>query len=107
MLDPLFNDIAENPWLFTPAAAVFVFAGVLHLLLRRQGAGARRRGLLFGVGVVALLASVVFAAFVWSFIRLLTRGSWSFDAIWIVGVVGAGALAAWLWFRFYRIVRQT
>jgi len=76
-------------------------------LLQRPGAAAHRRALLFGVGGVALLASVVFAAFAWSFIRLLMRGSWSFDAIWIVGALGAGALAAWLWFRFYRIVRQT
>jgi hypothetical protein len=107
MFEPIFKVIAETPWLFVPAAAVFVFAGVLHFLLRCPGDGVRRRVLLFGVGSVAILASVVFAAFVWSFIRLLLRGSWSFDAVWTVGALGAGVLTVWLWFRFYRIVRQT
>jgi hypothetical protein len=107
MLEPLFKTIAESPWLFAPAAVVFVFAGVLYLLLRRPGVGVRRRGLLFGVGTVAVLASVVFAAFVWSLIRLLLRGAWSFDAVWIIGALGAGALMVSLWFRFYQIVRQT
>ena len=107
MFEPLFKTIAESPWLFVPAAVVFVFAAVLYFLLRRPGDGARRRALLFGVGVVAIVASAVFAAFVWSFARLLLRGSWSFDAVWTVGTLGAGSLTVWLWFKFYKIVRRT
>ena len=106
MFDPLFKGIAENPWLFAPAAMVLLFAGVLHLLLRREGAAARRRALLFGVGIVAVLASAVFGAFAYSFIGVLVRGSWSFDVVSIVAALGAGWLATWLLFRFYRIVRQ-
>src|SRR5262245_61418116 len=103
MIEPLLKTIAESPWLFAPAAAVLVFAGVLHFWLRRPGDSSRRRALLFGVGTVAVVASAVFAVFVWSFVRLLLRGSWSFDAVWMVGALGAGALAFWLWFKFYRI----
>jgi hypothetical protein len=106
MFEPLFKTIAESPWLFAPAAAVFVFAGALHFWLRRPGDSSRRRALLLGVGTVAVVTSAVFAAFIWSFVRLLLLGSWSFDAVWIVGALGAGALTVWLWFRFYRIVRQ-
>jgi hypothetical protein len=107
MFEPLSKTIAESPWLFAPAAAVFVFAGILHFWFRRPGNNSRRRALLFGVGTVAVLASAVFAAFVWTFARLLMRGSWSFDAVWILGAFGAGALTLWLWLRFYRILRQT
>lgn len=106
-LQRLFYDIAETPWLYVPAGAVFLFAGVLHFLLRRRGAGAHRRALLFGVGIVAALATIVFAAFGLSFVRLVSRDSASFDIVWIVGAVAAASLAAWLWFRFYRLVRQT
>jgi len=79
MFEPLFKTIAESPWLFAPAGAVLVFAGVLHFWLRRPGDRARRRALLFGVGAVALVASAVFMAFVWSFVRLLLRGAWTFE----------------------------
>lgn len=99
--------LAESVWYALPMVAVFIFAAVVHLLLQRPGVPARRRALLFGVGIVATVASFVFAAFVWSLIRLLVRDAWSFDAVWTLGAVGAGALAVWLWFRFYRIVRQT
>src|SRR5258708_31810225 len=98
--------LAESPWYGVPMFAVLLFAAVLHHLLQRPGAATRRRGLLFGVGAVALLATAAFAVFAWSSIRLWMRGSWSFDAIWVVGALGAGALATWLWFRFYQIVRQ-
>jgi len=97
----------ESLWYGVPMFAVLIFAAVVHWLLQRPGVGARRRALIFGVGVVATVASLVFAAFVWSFIRLLVRGSWSFDAVWTVGALGAGALTVWLWFRFFKIVRQT
>ena len=106
MFKQLFHDIAENPWLYTPAGAVLVFAGVLHFLLQRRGTGSRRRALLFGVGVVTVLATAVFAAFAFSFVRLKSRGSSSFDVVWIVGALGAASLAAWLWFRLYRLVRH-
>src|SRR5258708_39002762 len=106
MFDPLFKDIAENPLLFVPAAAVLLFAGVLHLLLRREGAAARRRALLFGVGIVALLASIVFAAFAWSLLRLLVRGAWSFDPVWIGGALWSGPLSDWRWLGISWLVRQ-
>jgi carbon starvation protein CstA len=96
--------LSESPWYGLPVFAALIFAGLMHYFLRRPGTRARRHALLFGVGAVALLASLVFGTFVWSFISLLARGSWSFDPLWIVGALAAGALAAWLWFRFYRIV---
>lgn len=110
MFEPLhktLGTIAESPWLLAPVAAVLVFAGVLYFLLRHPNDGVRRRGLLFGVGSVAILASVVFVTFVWSFVRLLTRDSWSFDVVWIMSALGTGAFAIWLWSRFYRIARST
>jgi len=107
MFEPLFKTIRESPWLFAPAATVLFFAVLFGLSLRRKGTVARRRALLFGVGTVATLASVVFAAFVWSFVRLLLLTSWAFDAVWTIGALGAGALTVWLWFKFYRIFRQT
>ena len=107
MFDQLLHDIAESAWLYVPAGAVLLFAGVLAALLQRRDAVARRRALLFGVGVMAALATLVFAAFGFSFIRLVLHESASFDVVWIVGAIGTASLAGWLWFRFYRLVRRT
>ena len=101
------SPLAESPWYGVPMLALLVFAAVFHHLLQQPGGVGRRRALLFGVGAVALLASAVFAVFAWSFVRLVVGGSWSIDVVWTVGALAAGALAVWLWFRFYRIVRQT
>ena len=99
--------VSESLWYGAPVLAVLVFAAVLQPLLKRSSTAALRRALLLGVGVVAVLASAVFAGFAWSFVLLLARDSWSFDAVWAVGALAAGAVAVSLWLRFYRIVRQT
>jgi hypothetical protein len=98
--------LAESLWYGAPMLGGLIFAAVFHRLLQRPDGAGRRRALLFGIGVVAFLASVVFGAFAWTCLRLVTHGSRSFDGVWIAGAVGAGALAVWLWFRFYRIARQ-
>ena len=99
--------MAESVWYVVPAFAVLVFAGILHVMLQRPAPSSRRRALLFGVATVALLATGLFAAFGYSFIRLLRGGTPSFDAVWICSAVATGALAAWLWFRFVRLLRHT
>jgi hypothetical protein len=101
----LFEDIKKNPWVFVPAAATLLFAGVMALLLRQKNIGARRRALLIASGTIAVSAGVAFAAFVWSFIRLLERSSRSFDTVWIAGATAAGLLTGWLWLRFYKVAR--
>lgn len=97
----------ESPWYGAPMLAVLIFAAVFHYLLQRPGVGAKRRALLFGVGTVALVATGVFAAFGFGFVRLIRSEASSFNIIWFVSALAAGALAAWLWFRFVRLWRQT
>jgi hypothetical protein len=99
--------MTESIWYVMPAFAVLVFAGILHVLLQRPSASSRRRALLFGVAVVALLATGLFAAFGYSFIRLVRGGAPSFDPVWICSAAVTGALASWLWLRFVRLLRQT
>ena len=94
----------ESVWYVVPAFAVLVFAGIIHVFLQRPGATSRRRALLFGVGTVALLATCLFAALGFSFIR---GGAASFDAIGVCSAVATGALASWLWLRFVRLLRPT
>ena len=94
---------AESIWYVVPAFAVLVFAGVLQVWLQRPTSRARRRGLLFGVATVALLASGLFAALGFIIIR---GGAPSFDIIGLCSAVATGLLAAWLWFRFVRLLRQ-
>jgi hypothetical protein len=106
MFEQLFHDIAANPWLYAPAGGVLVLAAILHLLLRGPTPGSRRRGLLFGIGSVAVFATLVFVAYVYSFVRLLARGTASFDLVWSGSAVATAALAAWLWVRFVRVWRQ-
>ena len=101
------HPVRENLWVYLPMGAVFLFASVLFVWLRPPSSGARRRGLLFGLGAVALFATLVFAAFAYSLLRLLASGAASFDIVWSCSAVAAGALAAWLWSRFIRILRQT
>lgn len=99
--------LRESPWYGAPMAGVLIFAAVLHHQLQRPGPGARRRALLFGVAVVALLATGVAVAFGYSLVRLLCGGAPSFDAFWVCSAVAAAGLAAWLWFRFVQLLRQT
>jgi len=99
--------MADSFWYVVPAFAVLLFAGVLQVLIQQPGVTSRRRALLFGVGTVALLATSLFAAFGYSFYRLLRGGAQSFDAVWICSAVATGALATWLWFRFVRLLRHT
>jgi hypothetical protein len=98
--------IAENPWFAVPSFAVLVFAGVMLVISQRPEPNAKRRGQLFGVGVVALLASAVFTAFVLGFIRQMHDGVRSLDIGAISAAPIAGALAGWRWFRFVRLVRE-
>jgi len=100
------SEMAENIWNALSAFAVLVFAGVLHVLQQQPGVAAQRRAQLFGLGTVASFATVVSAAFVYSFIRLPREGAVSFDTLWICSGVAAGTLAAWLWLRFVRLLRQ-
>jgi len=98
--------MAESVWYVVPMFAVLVFAGVLHAFLQRPAAGSRRKALLLGVATVAILATGVFVAFGYSFIRLFRGGAQNFEAVWICSGVAAGALAAWLWLRFFRLLKQ-
>ena len=99
--------ITENFWLLVPAFLVLVFAGVLHALFQRPGSNSQRQARLFGVGTVALLATGLFGAFTFSFVQLLRGDSMSFDFVWIGSAVAEGALASWLWLRFFRLLRRT
>ncbi len=103
----LIKDIAENTWLYVPAACVLVFAGVSALLLRMKSSKVQRWVRLFGLGMVAALATLVFGAFAFSFI-ILQPGKWLFpsDAVWITGGIFAGCLATWLWVKFCGLCRQ-
>ena len=95
---------AESIWYVLPGFAVLVFSGVLQVWLQRPTVRARRRGLLFGVATVALLASGLLASLVFSLVR---GGASSFDTVGLCSAVVTGLLAAWLWLRVVRILRQT
>ncbi len=99
--------ISESPWFAVPTFAVLVFAGVLQFMSQRPEPSVRRRGQLLGVGVVAVLTSAVFTAFVLGFIRQMHDGARSFDTVAVCAALTAGALVGWLWFRFARLLRQT
>ena len=103
MFAPLFKDVGANPWLYVPAFMVLVFAGIVGLLLRRSST--HRRGLLFGVGSVAVLTTGIFATYGYSFVRLARRGGESFDPVWIISAIATAGLALWLWSRFIRLLR--
>ena len=105
MFSQLYRAIISDLWLYTPAGGVLVFAGILHIMLRQPTPAAQRGGLLFGVGFVALLATGVFAVFVYSFVRLMARGSSTFDLVWSVSAVAAAELAVWLWLQLVRLWR--
>jgi hypothetical protein len=98
--------LEENPWSGAPMLAVLIFAAIFQHLLQLRGIGAKRRALLFGVGSVALIATGVFAVFGFSSFRLLRSGAPRFDIVWSVSAVASGALSAWIWFRFVRLLRQ-
>ena len=98
--------ISESVWYVAPIFAVLVFAGILHAMLQRPGSGSRRRALLFGVATVASLATAAFAAFGYTFIRLVRGGAQNLEVFWICSGVAAGALSAWLWLKFFRLLRQ-
>jgi hypothetical protein len=98
--------LRESPWYGVPMLGVIIFAAVFHHFIQRPGAAAKKRALLFAVGIVAVVATGVFVAFGFSFVRLLRSGALSFDAVWSVSAVAAGALATWLWFRFVRLLRK-
>jgi hypothetical protein len=103
MFAPLFKDVSANPWLYVPAFMVLVFAGIVGVLLRRPST--HRKGLLFGVGTVAVLTTGILAAYGYSFVRLARRGGESFDIVWVISAAATGVLALWLWSRFIRLLR--
>lgn len=98
--------LRESPWYGAPMAGVLLFAGILHHQLQRPGTTARRGALLFGVGSMALVATGLAGAFGYSSVRLLRAGTLSFDIAWTCSAVATGALTAWLWFRFARLLRR-
>jgi hypothetical protein len=108
LFNSLFISIHEEEWLlWVPIFAVSVFAVVLQLLLTRTAPGARRHALMFGIGVIAVLASIVFGMFFYTFIRVSLRGNWApFDLQWILGAIGSAALTVWLWFALRRVVKR-
>lgn len=94
MFNELYSSVTSHPWLYAPAGGVLVFAGIPHFMLRRPAPSAQRRGFLFGVGFIAVMATGVFAAFGYSFVRLVALGSTTFDLVWSVSAIATGALVS-------------
>ena len=63
-------------------------------------------GILFGVGVVALLATTIFVILGYTLICVVPYAAGSFDTVGTCTALAAGALSGWLWFRFFRLMRQ-
>ena len=98
--------ILESFWYAVPAIAVLVFAGVLHFFSQRPDPATKRRAQVFGIGFSALLASAVFAMFVYGCIGGLQKGGISFDYVSSCVGISVGGLAAWLWFRFVLALKR-
>ena len=98
--------LRQSPWYGVPILVTLIFVAVFQYLFQRPGVGAKRRALLFGVGIVALVATGVFTASGYSLVRLLNSEAPSFDAVSGISAIATGVLAVWLWFRFLRLLRQ-